>query len=173
MKSWKQVSPYSGQEIEEDAPVNSTGGQIAMPPDAAMKKKKDKQALIDGRTKAYRQHRERLEKARLKRLEAKTQKESAFINSVKDFLGEKKYEIYHKDYSSAVQHAVMQADAQGYEVDEEDYFQKIASGPKKPSKGKTNIFSIKLLKNDKPQKKALQIQIYNTGKSYELNMYIQ
>jgi hypothetical protein len=176
MKTWKQVSPYSGQEIEEEAPTNSTGGQISMPPDALKKKKEkdeSKLKIFDGRTKSYREHRKKLEAARARRMEMTTKKESAFVDSVKNFLGEGKYEIYHKDYSSAVQHAVMQAEKQGYEVDEDDYFKKIGTGPKKPSKGKTNIFSIKLLKNDKPQKKALQIQIYNTGKSYELNMYIQ
>lgn len=173
MKTWKQVSPYSGEEIEEDAPTNSvSSGGVAMPPDA-LKKKKERKTLFDGRTKAYREHRKKLETLRQRRLEMSAKKESVFVSSVKNFLGEGKYEIYHKDYSTAVQHAVMQAEKQGYEVDEEDYFQKIGAGPRKPSKGKTNIFSIKLLKKDKPQKKALQIQIYNTGNKYELNMYIQ
>ena len=85
-----------------------------------------------------------------------------------------KYQIYHNTYSSAVQHAVSQAEKQGYEVDMDDYDRKVALGPKKPSSGKTNSFSIKLKKNGKEQKKALQMQIYNMdNKKYELNMYIE
>lgn len=84
------------------------------------------------------------------------------------------YDTYHKDYSSAVQHAVAVAKKRGYEVDDEDYDRKVAMGPRKPSSGKTNSFSIKLMKNGKPQKKALQMQVYNMdNKGYELNMYIE
>ena len=43
MKFWKEVSPFSGQGIEEDAPVNSVaGGGVEMPPDALYSKKKKK-----------------------------------------------------------------------------------------------------------------------------------
>ena len=50
--SWKEVSPYSGRPVEEDAPTNfaGQGSGVAMPPDAMMKKKKKK--MIDARTKA-------------------------------------------------------------------------------------------------------------------------
>lgn len=85
-----------------------------------------------------------------------------------------KYKLYHNTYSDAMQHAYSQAEKQGYEVDMDDVDRKVATGPKKPSKGKTNSFSIKLMKNGKPQKKALQVQVYgmDNGK-YELNMYIE
>lgn len=85
-----------------------------------------------------------------------------------------KYQIYHNTYSNAVQHAVDQAEKQGYEIDMDDYERKVAFGPRKPSVGKTNSFSIKLTKGGKPQKKALQMQVYgmDNGK-YELNMYIE
>ena len=84
------------------------------------------------------------------------------------------YDIKHKTFSSAIQHAVEVAAKQGYEVDPDDYDRKVAMGPKKPSSGKTNSYSIKLSKNGKEQKKALQVQIANLdNKSYELNMYIQ
>ena len=91
MKRWIEVSPYSG--IEEDAPANQAGsGNIAGlgvdHPDrpgsgepGIRKKKKKRDTLIDGRTKAYRQHRERLERARVKRQEA-AQKRSKFTESV-------------------------------------------------------------------------------------------
>ena len=65
MPDWKEVSPYTGQEIEEDAPANSVaGGGVSMPPDAVHQKKK--KTLIDGRTKAYKMHRRNLEASREK-----------------------------------------------------------------------------------------------------------
>ena len=70
--SWKEVSPYSGQPVEEDAPTNfaGQGSGVAFPPDAMMKKKKKR--LLDARTKAYRQHREKLDRARARREEKKS-----------------------------------------------------------------------------------------------------
>ena len=84
-----------------------------------------------------------------------------------------KYKINHKTYSSAVDEALKVADKQGYEVDMDDYFNQIATGPRKPGEGKTNTFRIALTKRGKEQKKKLQIQIYGKGKhGYELNCYI-
>lgn len=87
------------------------------------------------------------------------------------------YRIYHNTYSDAVQHALRQVtDQYGLEVDADDYFRKVASGPRKPSSGKTNIFSVDLVdaKTGKPSRKRLHMQIYNMdNKSYELNMYVQ
>lgn len=84
-----------------------------------------------------------------------------------------KYEVNHKSYTSAVQEALKYCANMGYEVDEDEYFDKVATGPRKPSEGKTNRFSIALTKRGKPQRKALQIQIYGKGKAgYELNCYI-
>ena len=41
MADYKEVSPYTGQEIDEDAPANSVaGGGVSMPPDAVHDKKK-------------------------------------------------------------------------------------------------------------------------------------
>ena len=84
---WKVVSPYNG--IEEDAPANNAGsGNVAMPPDAVKKKKKhtliDRNGKIDGRTKAYREHRKKLEAARQKRFERKKSSGSRFIEKIKD-----------------------------------------------------------------------------------------
>jgi len=88
-------------------------------------------------------------------------------------LKEGKYKIDHKTFTSAVQEALKVAAKAGYEVDEDDYFHQVATGPKKPSEGKTNKYSIALTKRGKPQKKALQIQIYGKGKhGFELNCYI-
>ena len=82
MPNWREVSPYTGQDMDEAAPANSVaGGGVSMPPDAMMKKKK-KETLIDGRTKAYRGHRKKLETAREKRIARMEKKKSAYAESV-------------------------------------------------------------------------------------------
>ena len=85
MADYKEVSPYTGQEIDEDAPANSVaGGGVSMPPDAVHDKKKKLRTregkVIDGRTKSYREHRKKLEAARLRRLESK--KKSTYVERV-------------------------------------------------------------------------------------------
>jgi hypothetical protein len=80
MPSWKEVNPYSGRDIEEDAPANAVaGGGVSMPPDAMMNKKKK---LIDGRTKVYRKHRSKLETSREKRIARMEKKKSAYSESI-------------------------------------------------------------------------------------------
>jgi hypothetical protein len=99
---------------------------------------------------------------------AKLRKEETDLQEKSD------YEVYHKDYSGAVQTAIKQAEKRGYEVDMDDWHDKVATGPKKPSSGKTNSFSINLMKDGKPSKKKLQMQVYNMdNQKYELNMYIE
>lgn len=84
------------------------------------------------------------------------------------------YDIYHKTYSAAIQHAIDKTNKKGFDVDQDDYHAKVATGPRKPSNGKTNSFAIDLVKRDgSPAKKRLNMQIYNTGKNYELNMYVE
>ena len=97
---WKIVSPYTG--LEEDAPTNSAGsGNVhgigvgpQGEPGVDPKKKKKKQTLIDrngkidGRTKAYREHRKKLEVAREKRNENKSSK---FIENIKKKTAEMAY----------------------------------------------------------------------------------
>ena len=91
MKLWKEVSPYTGIEVDmdEDAPANSAGsGNVAMPPDI-LKHKKRKQTLIDrngridARSKAYKQHRAKLEAAREKRRARREALASKFIETIK------------------------------------------------------------------------------------------
>ena len=102
---WKIVSPYTG--IEEDAPASSAGGGniagigIDHPdrpgsgePGIDPKKKKKKQTLIDrngkidGRSKAYREHRKKLESARDKR---NNNRSSKFIENIKKKASEVAY----------------------------------------------------------------------------------
>ena len=93
---WKVVSPYSG--IEEDAPANAAGGGnvagigIDHPdrpgsgePGIDRKKKKkqtliDRDGKIDGRSRAYKEHRRKLEAARQKR---NGNRSSKFIENIK------------------------------------------------------------------------------------------
>jgi len=79
------------------------------------------------------------------------------------------YDLYHKDFSSAMKHAYDYAKSKlGIEVDPKEIDDKVASGPRKPSKGKTNTYRLK----GKDGKKAVQIQVANLDdKKFELNMY--
>ena len=101
---WKVVSPYTG--IEEDAPASSAGGGniagigIDHPdrpgsgePGVDKKKKKkhtliDRNGKIDGRSKAYKEHRKKLENARQKRSENRSSK---FIENIKKKTSEMAY----------------------------------------------------------------------------------
>jgi hypothetical protein len=112
--------------------------------------------------------------------------------TLKSAIGEAKsdYAVYHKTYTSAINTAREYAEKKGYQIDDDDAFRQIGMGPKKPSDGKTNRFSIQLTKDGKPQKKHLHIQVYGMGtykrnpdgsktrsiwggqNEYELNTYI-
>ena len=89
MKTWKEVSVHTGQEIDEDAPAHAVGGGAIAgagvdhpdyPGSGEPGKKKKKDTLIDGRKKAYKEHRRRLEAARIKRQEQ--YRKSKFIERI-------------------------------------------------------------------------------------------
>ena len=95
MKTWKEVSVHTGQEIDEDAPTNAVGGGAIAgvgvdhpdyPGSGEPGKKKKKNTLIDGRSKAYKEHRRRLEAARIKRQEAA--RKSKFVEDIVDNISE-------------------------------------------------------------------------------------
>jgi len=92
------------------------------------------------------------------------------VESVKE--AKAPYEVYHKSYTSAIEAAREYAEKKGFEIDNDDSFRKIGMGPRKPSEGKTNSFSIQLTKDGKLQRKQLHIQVYGMKNSYELNAYI-
>lgn len=120
----------------------------------------------------------KMRKAKIKSAKDVIKKINDWIKKVPDlkeeFLAEAyKYKIDHKTYTSAVEEALKVAEKAKYEVDMDDYFNSIATGPRKPGEGKTNTFKIALSKGGKEQRKKLQIQIYGKGKhGYELNCYI-
>ena len=81
---------------------------------------------------------------------------------------QEKYDLYHKSFSDAMQHAYDYAKKKmGITVDPKEIDSKVATGPKKPSEGKTNKYRLKGKGGN------LQIQVYNKGgsKPFELNMY--
>lgn len=82
------------------------------------------------------------------------------------------YQIYHNTFASAVQTASEYATKLGYTINDDEWFTKIATGPKKPSEGETNRYSLSLYKDGKEQRKMLQIQVYGMRNKYELNAYI-
>ena len=100
MTTWREISPFTGTDIDEDAPANAVGtGSVAGlgvgpmgEPGVHPRKKKKKETLIDGRTKAYRQHRERLEKSRLKRVEAQNNR-GKFVESIVSDMSEMSYGV--------------------------------------------------------------------------------
>ena len=106
MSKWKnvntymEVNPYTGQPIDEDMPTNAAGrgavAGIGVGPDGEPgfnPKKKKKKTLIDARSKSYRQHRERLEKARAKREERKSKLASKVAENIDNFAREKYIEL--------------------------------------------------------------------------------
>ena len=100
--------------------------------------------------------------------------ENEIIDLVKTVIKESKgdYETYHDSYTSAISAAKAYAEKKGYEINDEESFRKIGTGPKKPDEGKTNRFSLELFKDGKVQKKQLHIQVYGMKSKYELNAYI-
>ena len=86
--------------------------------------------------------------------------------------GKKDYAIYHNQYSGAVTAILDFAKKNGYETSEDDVFNTISTGPRKPNEGMTNRFTLDLYKDEALSKKKLHAQVYGMGKKYELNMYI-
>ena len=63
--------------------------------------------------------------------------------TIEDELGEK-YNLYHSTFSGAMQHAYDYAKKKmGITVDPKEIDSKVATGPKKPTEGKTNKYRLK------------------------------
>ena len=140
---------------------------------------------VDGRRKGFKEAIRRLTYEKLRKLHDKAKSEEVRrsverwssetleesqkkieIDEAKSGTG---YELYHKDFSSAMQHAYDHAKKKGFVVDTKEIDDKVATGPKKPSSGKTNRY---ILGTDK--KKNVHVQVTNLdNKRYELNMYIE
>jgi len=86
-------------------------------------------------------------------------------------------DTYFKSFTQAVEYARKATEKRGFTIDEDDWQTQIAFGGKytrsRPSKGKTNSFTVGLLKNGKPQRKSLQISVFGMPSgNYELTQYI-
>ena len=100
---------------------------------------------------------------------AAQRKKLGILGPNEETINEADYELYHKTFSAAMQHAYAHAKKRGYIVDPDEIDNKVATGPKKPSSGKTNKY---ILGTNKKQK--LHVQVANLdNKRYELNMYIE
>lgn len=83
MKIWNEVNVRTGQEIDEDAPTTSVANAPAgMVDEPIVRKKKKNKVLFDGRTKTYRQHREKLEAQREKRTKLREKQKSKFVEEI-------------------------------------------------------------------------------------------
>lgn len=86
-------------------------------------------------------------------------------------------DTYFNSFTDAVSYARKATEKRGFEINEDDWQSQIALGGKysrsRPGVGKTNTFSVGLLKGGKPQRKNLNISVYGmeSGK-FELNHYI-
>ena len=93
-------------------------------------------------------------------------KEEVELDEAKSSTG---YELYHNTFANAMTHAyTMAKKIHRVDVDRNEIDDKVATGPKKPSVGKTNKYRLK------GKGGVMQIQVYNSGnkiKPYELNMY--
>ena len=74
VRTYMEVNPYTGQPKSEDAPANATGPNVAGTGDdsSVVVVRKKKKTLIDARSKSYKKHRAKLEKARERREERKS-----------------------------------------------------------------------------------------------------
>jgi len=91
----------------------------------------------------------------------------SFVNEKSDF------QVYHNLYRSAIDTVQKYANAEGYQLDDEEYGNAYVDAFFKPKDGKTKKDTLTLYKNGKEQRKALHVQIYGLGnKRFELNMYI-
>lgn len=69
LRTYREVNPYTGNPVDEDAPANATGVNVAGTGDdsSVVVVRKKKKTLIDARTKSYKLHQQKLQKAREQR----------------------------------------------------------------------------------------------------------
>jgi hypothetical protein len=111
--------------------------------------------------------------------ETKIIKLSEIRELVKKSLKESKqgYETYHDSFTSAAEAAREMVENRGYTIDEDDWQTQVALGGRygrsRPAIGKSHTFTVGLVKDGKPQRKALTFTVYGmeSGK-YELVAYV-
>lgn len=83
------------------------------------------------------------------------------------------YDLYHSQYTSAIHHALAHHAAKGLNVHDDDYFNHVSVGPRKPIEGQTVTHHVPAT-DDKGNQHFIHMQIYNRGadkKPFELNTY--
>ena len=101
IKTYMEVSPYTGQEIDEDSIANVTGPNVAGTGDdssVVVVRKKKKKSLIDARSKSYKQHRERLERARQQREQRRSKLVQKVGENIDEFSRERYIDEQVSDY---------------------------------------------------------------------------
>jgi hypothetical protein len=169
-----QMKRIGLEQVEVDEKASDYEDQIKafLSKGGKVKKHSPDQRKIDKVTKAFKKKYGTM-KSKEAELDAKDREELEKMMGEENMqVDEKKgsdYDLYHKTFSGAMQHAYAQAKKRGYVVDKDDIDNKVATGPRKPSMGKTNRY---ILGTDKKQK--LHVQVANLdNKRYELNMYIE
>ena len=97
------------------------------------------------------------------------------IEKAKARLAEKRgsdYTLYHKSYTDAINHALSHHQKSGLHVSEDDRFQHVSVGSKKPSEGNTTSLHIPAT-HTSGKKHMIHVQVFNKGGThpYELNTY--
>ena len=74
LRTYREVNPYTGQPVDEDAPANATGPNVAgTGEDTSVEVERTKKKTLKyARSKSYKQHRKKLEQARQRREERKS-----------------------------------------------------------------------------------------------------
>jgi hypothetical protein len=111
----------------------------------------------------------------VKIIDESVNKESAI--KLTDLVKEANVETYHKSFTHAAEAAKAYALKKGYDVDEDDWQSQVAFGGKysrsRPGVGKSHSFSVGLLRNGKPQRKALNFSVYGMESgNFELTAYV-
>ena len=97
------------------------------------------------------------------------------IEKAKARLAEKRgsdYTLYHKSYTDAINHALSHHEKSGLHVSDDDRFQHVGVGSKKPSEGNTTSVNIPAT-HTSGKKHMIHVQVFNKGGThpYELNTY--
>lgn len=82
------------------------------------------------------------------------------------------YTLYHKSYTDAINHALSHHEKSGLHVSDDDRFQHVGVGSKKPSEGNTTSVNIPAT-HTSGKKHMIHVQVFNKGGThpYELNTY--
>ena len=82
------------------------------------------------------------------------------------------YTLYHKSYTDAINHALSHHQKSGLNVSDDDRFQHVGVGSKRPSEGNTTSVSMPAT-HTSGKKHMVHVQVFNKGGThpYELNTY--